>query len=91
MLKVDYLIELFVNNFGTSPKIFKEIIEYIINEAKNKTINLLIKIMEEKVSLLPSNFYETKNIIVDDMSEFFKIFEFNYIEFFNQIENDFIF
>ncbi len=87
----DYLIELFVNNFGTSPKIFKEIIEYIINEAKNKTINLLIKIMEEKVSLLPSNFYETKNIIVDDMSEFFKIFEFNYIEFFNQIENDFIF
>ena len=87
----EYLIELFVSNFGTSPKIFKEIIEYIIKEAKNKTINLLVKIMEEKVSLLPSNFYETKNIIINNMNNFFKIFEFNYKEFFNQYENDFVF
>ena len=87
----DFLIELFVNNFGMSPKIFKEIIKYILNEAKNKSITLLMKIMEETISLLPSHFYETKIKIINIMGNFFNLIEFNYNEFFNQYENDFIF
>ena len=74
-----------------SPKIFKEIIKYILNEAKNKSITLLMKIMEETISLLPSHFYETKIKIINIMGNFFNLIEFNYNEFFNQYENDFIF
>ena len=87
----EYLIELFVNNFGTSPKIFKEIINYIINESKNIIIHLLIQIIEENVSLLPNLFYERKKTIISQMQNYFSLINFDYNKFFIQYENDLIF
>ena len=87
----EYLIEIIINNFGTSPKIFKDTILYILNESKNKIITLLIIIMEESVSLLPNNFYNRENKIIDTMKEYFILIDFNYDTFFIQYENALIF
>ncbi len=87
----EYLIEIIVNNFGSSPKIFKDTALYILNESKNKIVSLLIIIMEESVSLLPNNFFDIKNKINDIMQEYFSLIDFNFNKFVIQYENDLIF
>ena len=87
----EYLIEIIVNNFGTSPKIFKDTILYILNESKNKIVSLLITIMEESVSLLPNKFFDIKHKIIEIMKDYFSLIDFNDYKFFIQYENDLIF